>query len=104
MELLGGSSEPPVPTALGLALLDLREVQASLRIMASLVEALKSELKDIEKFNNSETLTLVYRYKVSGALFGTRTYFPCKASDMEIANALKSILTVPFALAVAREG
>lgn len=72
--------------------------------MASLVEALKSELKGIDKFNNSETLTLFYRYKSSGALFTKRVYFPCKASDMEIATALKSILTVPFTLDVAREG
>ncbi len=70
--------------------------------MESLVEALKSELKGYNTFNNSEVLSLIYRYKSSGTLFPKYMYFPCKASDMEIANALKSILTVPFVLAVGR--
>ncbi len=73
----------------------------------SLVEFLTNYFnKDdsLNKFNNSEITTMIYRNKVEKSFFklGNIIWFPYDSTDMEIANVLKSIITVPFYISVIR--
>ena len=74
-----------------------------------LLEALKDKFSNYEKFNNSEIASMMFQYTRERApwyslhVMKAPIFFPCEATDMEIANTLKSILTVPFALSIGRE-
>lgn len=57
----------------------------------------------LRKFNNSEVTEIHYRERENGWLGRKTKWFPYDATDMEIANGLKTILTVPFCVAVGRE-
>lgn len=61
----------------------------------------------LNKFNNSELISMNYRYTrkkcyIPGFL-GEAVYFPYQVSDKEIADAVKSIVNVPFIISVGRE-
>ncbi len=73
----------------------------------SLVEFLTNYFNEddrLNKFNNSEITNMIYRNKVEKSFFklGNIIWFPYDSSDMEIANVLKSIITVPFYISVLR--
>lgn len=62
----------------------------------------------LNKFNNSEILKMHFIYTdVPTGWFGlgiTRKFFPFEASNKEIADALRTIIRVPFTLFIGREG
>jgi pSer/pThr/pTyr-binding forkhead associated (FHA) protein len=74
-----------------------------------LLDVLKDKFSNYDKFNNSEIISMMFQYTRERApwyslhVMKDPIYFPYEATDMEIANALKSILTVPFALSIGRQ-
>ena len=60
----------------------------------------------LNKFNNSEIISMSFRYttkKICILLPKLPVFFPFKATDIEIVNKLKNIISVPFIIAVGRE-
>ncbi len=61
----------------------------------------------INRFNNSEIIYMPFRYTRNKCYFpfllGDVNYFPCKATDIEIANVIKRLISVPFHLSIERE-
>lgn len=54
----------------------------------------------INRFNNSEIIYMPFPYT---RFLGDVNYFPCKATDIEIANVIKRLISVPFHLSVERD-
>ncbi len=61
----------------------------------------------LNKFNSSEIITMNYRYTRKKCYIplclGESVFFPYQVSDKEIADALKSIVNVPFVVSVGRD-
>lgn len=64
-----------------------------------------SEDDRLNKFNNSEITTMFYRYRriKSCIEIDKVIWFPYDSTDMEIANVLKSLISVPFTFCTGRE-
>ena len=60
----------------------------------------------LNKFNNSEIMSMHFRYTLKKScilLPGEPVFFPYKATDMEIVNVLRKIISVPFTVGIGRE-
>lgn len=74
--------------------------------MVELVEKLKEIFGDkIDDFNNSKCMDMCYRCKIIPKFLslGEREYLENIGTDMEISQALLSIIKVPFIVSVGRE-
>ncbi len=77
--------------------------------LAEYIKDYFSQENAITEFNNSQITTMRFHYKRKivkwyiPALFGEIEWFPYEATNMEIANVFKDLLTVPFTISVGRE-